>query len=63
MHLAHVSVHTALFHMHGTQLLQRHWLEEEGRHFAVNLFVHTHKTCTKGRSIFSRSTEDGPAFS
>ena len=25
------------------------------------LFVHT-KHCAKGRSIFSRSTEDGPAF-
>ena len=32
---------------------------KEGRHFAVYLFVHTN---AKGRSIFSRSTENGPAF-
>ena len=34
---------------------------QEGWHFAVYLFAHT-QTFTKGRSIFSRSTENGPAF-
>ena len=33
---------------------------EDGRHFAVHLFVRT-KHSQKGRSIFSRSTEDGSA--
>ena len=34
---------------------------QEGWHFAVYLFAHT-QTFTKGRSFFSRSTENGPAF-
>ena len=37
------------------------FLWQEGRHFAVHLFVHT-KHPQKGRPILSRSTEDGPAF-
>ena len=36
-------------------------LLQEGRHFAVYLVVHTKHT-QEGRSIFSRSTENGPAF-
>ena len=36
-------------------------LLQEGRHFAVNLFVHTQHS-RKGRSFFSRSTENEPAF-
>ena len=35
------------------------WFGQEGRHFAVCLFAHTK---SKGTSIFSRSTENGPAF-
>ena len=35
---------------------------EEGRHFAVHLFVCAHETFKTRRSIFSRSTENGPAF-
>ena len=51
-----------MFKSIGNNLFKEGQVRKEGRHFAVYLSVHT-EAFAKGRFTFSRSTENGPAFS